>query len=80
MADEGRSKRAKSGKRYDNSDLKKAIENKTKTGSALDNLEFDDDDAVFDMLDDNEYAELVESRRNGQDFVVDDGTDKSAGS
>jgi hypothetical protein len=30
------------------------------------------------MLDDNEYAELVESRRNGQDFVVDDGTDKSA--
>lgn len=37
-------------------------------------LQLDEDDAVFDVLDDDEYAELVESRRNGQDFVVDDGT------
>lgn len=39
MAEVTGSRRAKSSKRYDNSDLRKAIESKSKTGSALENLD-----------------------------------------
>jgi hypothetical protein len=34
----------------------------------------DDGEDVFELLDENEYQQLVEKRREGSDFVVDDGS------
>ncbi|RYH30980.1 hypothetical protein EON65_03735 [archaeon] len=34
----------------------------------------DDDDNIYDVVDEDKYAELVEKRRKAGDFVVDDGT------
>ena len=36
-------------------------------------LQDEEDDAVFDLVDEDEYQKVVEGRRNGVDFVVDDG-------
>jgi hypothetical protein len=35
--------------------------------------QLDDGEDVFELLDENEYQQLVEKRREGSDFVVDDG-------
>lgn len=35
--------------------------------------QFDDEDNVYEMMDDDEYRELVKKRRQREDFVVDDG-------
>jgi DNA polymerase alpha subunit A len=40
--------------------------------SALDDYEDDGDDAVYDEVDEEDYRTLVESRRDREDFVVDD--------
>jgi hypothetical protein len=37
------------------------------------NFQFDTDDRVFDVVDEDKYAEIVQQRRHGVDFVVDDG-------
>ena len=36
-------------------------------------FQLDDDDAVYDVVDEDKYAQIVEERRKGGDFVVDDG-------
>lgn len=33
----------------------------------------DEDDDVFDIVDEEKYAAIVENRRSGTDFIVDDG-------
>ncbi len=33
----------------------------------------DDDEDVYDVVDEDKYAQIVEDRRNAGDFVVDDG-------
>ena len=50
-----------------------AIKNSKAGVSALDALELEEQDDVYDMVDDEQYAKIVESRRAGNDFVVDDG-------
>ena len=37
-------------------------------------LEIKDEDDIYDVVDESEYQSLVESRRQREDFVVDDGT------
>jgi hypothetical protein len=32
----------------------------------------DEDDDVYELVEESKYAELVENRRKGGDFVVDD--------
>eukprot|EP01040_Poterioochromonas_malhamensis_P001065 gene1065-1130_t len=63
-----RSRRTKVSK-FDLSELQDARE---KGVSRLDQLELDDDDAVYDVVDEDKYAQIVEERRKGGDFVVDD--------
>lgn len=41
--------------------------------SALDQLELEEQDDVYDLVDDEEYEQIVEKRREEGDFVVDDG-------
>ena len=41
-------------------------------GSRLDDYEVKEDDDVFDVVDEENYAKLVEGRREGESFVVDD--------
>ena len=64
--------RKKAEKRDRLGSLKKGLEQVNAKGSLLESLEFEEDD-VFDVLDEDQYEKLVESRRNGTDFVVDDG-------
>ena len=64
--------RKKAEKRDRLGSLKKGLEQVNAKGSLLETLEFEEDD-VFDVLDEDQYEQLVESRRNGTDFVVDDG-------
>eukprot|EP01031_Cornospumella_fuschlensis_P037557 gene37557-45616_t len=49
--------------------LKEAREGKV---SRLDQLELDEDDNVYELVDEDKYTELVEERRKAGDFVVDD--------
>jgi hypothetical protein len=35
-------------------------------------LQLDDEDEVYDLVDEEHYAKIVEDRRNKNDFVVDD--------
>ena len=65
--------RKKAEKRDRLGSLKKGLEQVNAKGSLLESLEFEEED-VFDVLDEDQYEELVESRRKGDDFVVDDGT------
>lgn len=37
-------------------------------------FQFDDEDNVYELMDDDQYGELVRQRRQREDFVVDDGT------
>jgi DNA polymerase alpha subunit A len=46
---------------------------KAESGSALASFELEEDEDVFDTMDETEYADVVEKRRNAGDFVVDDG-------
>jgi len=39
----------------------------------LDDYEVADEGDVYDVVDETEYEELVEQRRQREDFVVDDG-------
>ena len=41
-------------------------------GSRLDSFELEEEEDVFDIVDEDEYAQIVEKRRQGNDFVVDD--------
>jgi hypothetical protein len=34
--------------------------------------QLDDEDEVYDLVDEEQYAKIVEDRRNKNDFVVDD--------
>ena len=53
--------------------LKKMQEARTGGRSALDCMDDDDDDGdVYDMVDEEEYAKIVATRRKESDFVVDD--------
>ena len=53
--------------------LKMMQEARTGGKSALDCMDDDDDDGdVYDMVDEEEYAKIVETRRKESDFVVDD--------
>ena len=40
--------------------------------SRLENFEMKEEDDVFDVVDEDEYASIVERRRQGNEFVVDD--------
>jgi hypothetical protein len=42
------------------------------TVSRLDQYEDEDVDDVYDLVDEDKYASIVESRRKMDDFVVDD--------
>ena len=44
------------------------------TSSKLEEYEVADEGDVYDVVDEAEYEELVEKRRQREDFVVDDGT------
>ena len=41
--------------------------------SGLDAVDFDDEEDVFETMDEDQYREYVERRREREDFVVDDG-------
>ena len=41
--------------------------------SGVDAVRLDDEEDVFETMDDAEYAEYVERMRQREDFVVDDG-------
>jgi hypothetical protein len=41
-------------------------------GGGLDDYEVEDDEDVYDLVDEDKYASIVESRRKQDDFVVDD--------
>lgn len=43
------------------------------TSSKLEEYEVADEGDVYDVVDEAEYEELVEKRRQREDFVVDDG-------
>eukprot|EP01032_Pedospumella_encystans_P013686 gene13686-15740_t len=66
MAD--RSSRAKKNK-FSLEGLKEAREGGV---SRLDQLELEDEGDVYEMVDEDQYASIVERRRNEDDFVVDD--------
>ena len=54
-------------------EMKKMKDARAGGKSALDCLDDDDaDDNVYDMVDEEEYAKIVETRRKESDFVVDD--------
>jgi hypothetical protein len=40
----------------------------------LEGSNFREEEDVYDVVDEEEYRSLVESRRQREDFVVDDGT------
>jgi DNA polymerase alpha subunit p180 N terminal len=42
-------------------------------GGRLEDYVVHDEDDVYDVLEEEEYEKLVESRRQREDFVVDDG-------
>jgi DNA polymerase alpha subunit p180 N terminal len=42
-------------------------------GGRLDDYQVPDEEDVYEVLDESEYQKLVESRRQREDFVVDDG-------
>ena len=75
MAD--RAKRAPKGRagRLAAAEEMKSFKEKAKEkGSQLAAMEDEEDEDVFDMVDEKEYADVVEKRRQAGDFVVDDGT------
>ena len=41
--------------------------------SRMDEYEVQDDGDIYEYVDEDEYQKLVESRRQREDFVVDDG-------
>ena len=43
-------------------------------GGRLEDYEVADEEDVYDIMEEGEYQKLVESRRQREDFVVDDGT------
>ena len=43
------------------------------SASAIDDYEIRDEGDVYDVLEEDDYQKLVESRRQREDFVVDDG-------
>ncbi|GMI02114.1 hypothetical protein TrST_g14239 [Triparma strigata] len=72
-----RSKREKSAKATKRAAIREAIKAKRSGlesggGSALDDYTVKDEGAVYDEVDETEYASLVEKRRQREDFVVDD--------
>ena len=42
--------------------------------SQTEELENDDNDDIYEYVEEEEYRDLVQSRREREDFVVDDGT------
>lgn len=43
-----------------------------KGGSRLESLDFNSDDDVYELVDEEKYQKIVEDRRKAADFVVDD--------
>lgn len=46
---------------------------KGRRGGRLDDYEVQDEEDVYDVYEEDDYQKLVESRRQREDFVVDDG-------
>ena len=46
--------------------------NRSGAKSRLDSFELQEEDDVYDVVDEETYAEIVEKRRQGNEFVVDD--------
>ena len=69
-----RSRQAKNDARKNRSSLLSNI-GKIRSGetSRTDTLELKAEDNVFDVVDEEEYQQIVEDRRKNTDFVVDDG-------
>ncbi|KAH8043373.1 hypothetical protein JL722_15251 [Aureococcus anophagefferens] len=49
-----------------------ALRDARSKGSALDRLELKEEEDVYEQVSEDQYAELVRQRRQGEDFVVDD--------
>ena len=54
-------------------EMKAQKEKAAVAGSALAAFELEEDEDVYDTMDEAAYADVVEKRRNQGDFVVDDG-------
>ncbi len=54
--------------------LQKLRMHKNNCVNPLEEYEVKNDGDIYQVVDENEYRQLVESRRQREDFVVDDGT------
>ena len=69
MADSNR--RSKKEKGYQK-DLNAMVAAKMEGKSSLDMIEDDEDDGIYDFVDDETYEKIQKERLQGGDFVVDD--------
>jgi hypothetical protein len=54
-------------------EMERRLKQQKATGnSALADFELEEEDDVYDVVDEQTYAEVVEKRRSGKEFVVDD--------
>ena len=68
-----RALKGKAAQRQAVEEMKSQKEKATASGSALAAFELEEDENVFDTMDEDAYRDHVEKRRNAGDFVVDDG-------
>ena len=54
-------------------EMERSLKQQRATGSsALSGFELEEEEDVYDVVDEQTYADVVEKRRSGKDFVVDD--------
>ena len=73
MTSKGSRVEAKLKKLQERKDILDGLKKSRNGSSRLDDVDMDDEnDAVYDLMDEDSYAKLVEERRAADDFVVDD--------